>query len=223
MFDAGFEFINEEFFCQRVTPQELDDRLDQAWRHFGTRFFRYNLAITEAELRFVIPLRIRLADLSFSKSQRRILNNNLDLQTRIGPAEVSPAIEELFDRHKTRFSDPAPDSIREVLGDEPAIAPADGHQVSVALGDRIVAASYFDVGARSVSSVYAVFDPELSRRSLGNFTLLKEIEFAIETGKEFFHLGYTYAGRSFYDYKKRFRALERYDWRGNWTEYEKGL
>ena len=62
-----------------------------------------------------------------------------------------------------------------------------------------------------------MFDPELSDRGLGIFTMLKEIEFAIADGKEFYYQGYSYEGESFYDYKKRFRGTEWYDWKGSWT------
>ena len=61
-----------------------------------------------------------------------------------------------------------------------------------------------------------MFEPSFASRSLGIFTLLKEIEFAKENGKSYFHLGYSYEGESFYDYKKRFRATEEYDWTGIW-------
>ena len=66
-----------------------------------------------------------------------------------------------------------------------------------------------------------MFDPARAERGLGIFTLLKEIEFAIETGREFYYLGYAYDGPSFYDYKKRFRAAEAFDWRGNWIPFER--
>ena len=46
--------------------------------------------------------------------------------------------------------------------------------------------------------------------------MLKEIEFAQENGKEFYYQGYAYEGESFYDYKKRFRGTEVFDWKGNW-------
>ena len=47
--------------------------------------------------------------------------------------------------------------------------------------------------------------------------MLKEIEFAIENGKEFYYQGYAYEGESFYDYKKRFRGTEFFGWDGNWV------
>ena len=100
--------------------------------------------------------------------------------------------------------------------------PATTNEVCVYDGGRFLAASFLDIGRRATSAIYAMFEPELSARSLGIFMILKEIEYSIEQGMEHFHLGYSYEGPSFYDYKKRFRALEAFDWRGNWTEYKSG-
>ena len=44
-------------------------------------------------------------------------------------------------------------------------------------------------------------------------------DFAFENGKKYYYHGYAYEGISFYDYKKRFRALESYDWQGNWEDF----
>ena len=79
LLDADFRLINEEFYAESVTPEQLDKLLADAWRHFGTHFFRYNLGVYQNEIRRVMPLRIRLADFHLSKSQRRILRKNEDL------------------------------------------------------------------------------------------------------------------------------------------------
>ena len=62
-----------------------------------------------------------------------------------------------------------------------------------------------------------MFDPAFAHRSLGIFTMLKEIAFAMENGKEFYYQGYSYEGPSFYDYKNVFAGLRAYDWNGNWS------
>jgi leucyl-tRNA---protein transferase len=86
--------------------------------------------------------------------------------------------------------------------------------------EKLLAKSFFDVGADSISSVYGIFEPEITERSLGILTMLLEIDFAIKNGKKFYYHGYAYEGNSFYDYKKRFRALERFDWQGNWESWQ---
>jgi len=216
LLDGDIIFINEEFFADRVTPVQLDTLLADGWRHFGTQFFRYSLGVHEAEIRRVIPLRIRLASFSPSKSQRRVLRQNADLEVTIRPVEIDDESAALFQRHKRRFKFGVPESLHDFLSDDPANVPCEAFEVAVHHQRKLVAASYFDLAASSVSAVYGMFDPDLATRSLGIFTMLKEIEFAISNGKEFYYQGYAYEGESFYDYKKRFRATESFDWKGNW-------
>ncbi|MEP6705635.1 MAG: GNAT family N-acetyltransferase, partial [Acidobacteriota bacterium] len=208
MLDANFTFINEEVLADRITPQQLDHLLAAGWRHFGTHFFRYNLGVYESDIRRVIPLRVRLARYSPSKSQRRVLRQNEDVSTVIRPLEITDEAEALFEKHKHRFRAGVPDSIDDFVSRHSELMPCEALQLDVRIGERLIAASYFDVGHRSVSAIYGMFDPEFSARSLGNYTMLKEIDFAVENKKEFYYQGYSYEGESFYDYKKRFRGTE---------------
>ncbi len=213
-------FINDEFHAESVSPAQMDGLLAGGWRHFGTHFFRYSFGIYDMEIRNVIPLRIRIADFSLSKSQRRVLRRNSDLEVLVRPVEITPEKEELFERHKLRFDHGVPNSIYDFLSREPACLPCDALEAAVYDRGRLLATSFFDVGERAISGIYAMFEPTESRRSLGIFTMLKEIEFAIENRKEFYYQGYCYEGESYYDYKKGFRGTEIYDWNGNWESFE---
>ncbi len=216
MINDRLEIINEEFYAEAISPAQLDLLLADGWRHFGTHFFRYNLGMYEDEIRRVLPLRIRLTDFNFSKSQRRVLRRNSDLNVKIQPIAITDETHDLFDRHKRRFKSGVPDSIDDFLSHDPANEPTTGIEVNARLNDELLAASFFDVGKASVSSIYGIFEPTEHARSLGIFTMLKEIEYARETGKTFFYPGYAYEGESFYDYKKRFSALEQFDWKSEW-------
>lgn len=220
MHDFATTFLNEEFEAATVSPAELDGYLESGWRHFGTHFFRYNLGIYRDEIRRVIPLRIRLSEFSPSKSQSRVLRKNTGLRCEIRPIEITTEVEELFERHRLRFKQHPPDSLYTFLSPDPANTPCDGLELAVYEHDRLVATSFFDIGGSSLSGIYAVFDPAESNRSLGIFTMLKEIEFAIDGDKQFYYQGYCYSGESFYDYKKRFRGTEGFDWNGNWKSLE---
>jgi arginine-tRNA-protein transferase len=136
----------------------------------------------------------------------------------VSPVNITPEKESLFDRHKQRFTFGIPDTIYDFVPGGPASTPCGEVEISVYSEQRLVAASYFDIAEQSVSSIYAMFEPSESSRGLGIFTLLKEIETALELGKEFLYLGYCYEGKSFYDYKKRFRGTEMYNWRGTWRK-----
>ena len=63
-----------------------------------------------------------------------------------------------------------------------------------------------------------MFEPVTKDRSLGIFTMLKEIEYSIQTGCEYYYQGYAYEGESFYDYKKRFASTYVFDWNDKWLE-----
>ena len=214
---ADFEYINQAFEADKVTPAQLDTLLANGWRHFGTYFFRYNLGMVGDDIRLVTPLRIRLSEFSFSKSQRRVLRDNADLTIKIEPLSVDVQAEELFHRHKLRFDHHPPETIYEFLSRDAGSSPCETKQIRVFDNEKLIAVSYFDVGQRACSGVYAIFEPSESKRGLGIFTMLKEIEFAIESGREFYYQGYAYEGESFYDYKKRFRGTELFNWKDGWS------
>ncbi|MBV6496377.1 MAG: arginine-tRNA-protein transferase [Acidobacteria bacterium] len=218
-------FINESFYADSISPAKMDILLSRAWRHFGNHFYRYNLSlydIYDDDIRRVLPLRVRLEDFSFSKSQRRTLRRNSDLRCEIRPIQITDESNDLFDRHRVRFKHSVPDSIYCFLSSEPATEPTPASELAVYDENRLVAISYFDEGVTATSGIYAAFDPEMPDRRLGIFTMLKEIEYSIETGRSFYYPGFAYEGESFYDYKKRFRALEVFDWRDRWLPYVKG-
>ena len=213
-------FINEEFYAQKVSAREMDALWARGWRHFGTHFFRYNLGFYENEIRLVLPLRTRLSDFTLSKSQRRILRKNQDLQTAIRPVVFTEEKEILFERHKQRFKSGVPDSIYDFLDRNASDTPCETLEICVYDQNKLLAASFFDVGESAVSSVYAMFSPDAASRSLGIFTMLLEMDYAQKNGKSFYYQGYCYSGNSYYDYKKRFSGLENFDWRANWNNYE---
>ncbi len=215
-----FPLIDEEFHTDFARPDQTDMLLENGWRHFGTHFYRYNIGFYRSDFRRVIPLRIRLSEFSLSKSQRRVLRRNNGLTVEIKPIEIDCGVDELFDRHKRRFDHGVPDSIYDFLSRDPARSPCEAKEIRVTDGDNLLGVSYFDIGKNATSGIYAMFEPEEKNRSLGIFTMLKEIEFSIDNRKQFYYQGYCYDGESFYDYKKRFSGIEAYDWIGNWRPLE---
>lgn len=212
-------YVNEQMFLTRVEPPRLDLLLASGWRHFGTFFFRYSLIPAQGRIREVIPLRIRLDRFTPSRSQRRILRRNQDLSVVIRPSLIDDTREDLFDRHKQRFTDNVPDSLHDFLSDQPATIPCTNHEICAFLDDRLVAVSFLDLGRSSASAVCAIFEPDLSARSLGIFLILRGIEYAKSLDLKYYYPGYAYRGASHYDYKKGFSGLEMLDWSHGWRDY----
>jgi leucyl-tRNA---protein transferase len=113
-----------------------------------------------------------------------------------------------------------PESIYNFISRDPDDSPCDVKELRVTKEGELLAVSYFDVGSNSTSGIYAMFEPTITTRSLGIFTMLKEIEYSRQTGRKFYYQGYAYQGPSFYDYKKRFRGTEAFDWRHEWVAYD---
>ena len=200
----------------------MDHLLANGWRHAGVHFYRYNMAFHQGALTSVIPLRILLRDFSASKSQRRNHRKNTAAGFRVivRPTEVTAEKERLFQEHKSKFVDNIPDSLYDFLSMDPDTVPCPGGEVSVYDDDRLIAASFFDIGEDSLSTIYGMYDLDYHNRGLGIYTMLLEIEHAQRLKKQFYYHGYCYGCPSFYDYKKAFQAVQAFNWDGQWHPWE---
>ena len=214
MFTTGL--IEDHEYRQKVSPEELDGLLATGWRHFGTLFFRYNAAVMEKKLQFILPLRIELAEWKATRSQKRVVKKNADLRTEIRTATIDREKQAMFFRHSLRFTENKPTSLEDFLHPEPAEIPCRCEEVAVFLGEKLVAVSFLAIGKDSVSSIYGIFEPKYASRSLGVYTMLEEIKYAQELGVKYYYSGYSTLGPSRYDYKKGFEAVYAYDWGGQW-------
>lgn len=200
-----------------IDTKNLEILLQNGWRHFGTHFYRYSLNVHEGEVCEVWPLRIRLSEFTFRKSQRKILSKaRKAFDSKIQPAQIDKERNRLFEIHKQRFKENIPNHLTDFISPLPFLFPTQAKEVAIFKNGKLVACSYFDVSDRSTSSIYAMFDPKYKNYSLGTYTLLVEIDFALREQMDFVYLGYGYNLPSFYDYKKGFNALERFNWKGKW-------
>ncbi|NJO03167.1 MAG: arginine-tRNA-protein transferase [Bacteroidia bacterium] len=204
-----------------VSPLELDLLLADGWRHFGTFFFRDRMSWNERKLCQIIPLRIDLRRFNFTKSQRKVLRRNQDVRVIFRKAFIDYEKEDLFYKHCVRFTHNVPNSVYDFLSPQPDCIPCQTWECCLFdESGKLYAVSFFDVGLNATSSVYAMFDPAYAQRSPGLHTLLAEIIYAIERRKAYLYTGYAFREPSHYDYKKKFRATQFYDWQGNWANFE---
>lgn len=216
-----YPLVMEERRCRAVPPEQLDRLLNLGWRHFGPTFFRYSLFVGERSMRWVQPVRVDLHRCELTASQRRIWRRNADLEVAAAPARLDAEHEELFCRHRTRFQDDVPPSLADFFGHDLAGYPCPLLEISARLHGRLVAASFLDLGVECVSSVYAIFDPEFFRRSLGIATMLWEMEEGRRRGAHFYHPGYAFHDCPSMDYKKQFHGSEWFDWQSGWRPLER--
>ena len=212
-------YVNDYSMRRRATPAEMDRCWAQGWRHFGTYFFRYSTAEHDGAPHTVLPLRIDLTKFAPSRSQKRTTARNRDLRVDFRDTFVDEVKEALFHRHKQRYQHNVPESIYNFLSPRPAHEPCRNREIAVYAGERLIAVSFLDLGAEAVSAVYAMFEPDEARRSLGIFTILAGIDRARALNCRYYYPGYAYREPSFYDYKKNFAGLEYLDWETGWRPY----
>jgi len=210
----------DEYFIALEVPPEYMDRLWAAgWRHFGWYFFRYRTSWHDGKKYSVIPMRIDLARFEPSRSQKRVLGRNADLEVVIRPSFVDAEKRWLFEAHSLRFERDRPSGLDNFLSPEPATVPCTNREVAVFSEGRLVGVTFLDVGAHATSAVYAIHDPAESKRSLGIFMMLESIRYSRELDCRYYYHGYAYREPYSYDYKKRFSALEYYRWDAGWRPY----
>jgi len=201
----------EFFLASRLSAEEVAGCLDGGWRKFGPYYFRPSCP----DCRLCIPLRVPTATFVPSRSQRRVLRQNRDLQVTFGPLRPDDRLFALYRAHsRIRFG-------REVGREEFLLnfylPSCPSLQTEIRLDGDLVGAGLLDAGSDCLSSVYFFFDPRLSGRSLGIFSALLEIGHARHLGLPFYHLGYFVPGCASMAYKDHFRPREHYDWsRRSW-------
>jgi arginine-tRNA-protein transferase len=169
------------------------------------------------------PIRVPVATFKPTKSQRRALNRNQDLELDYGPPE--PTEEKLdlhnrfvkarFDRGEAGFE--TLDAYSEVFGPSPVTT----QEMRIRKDGKLIGLGLVDLLPDVLSSVYFYFDPEESRRSLGTFSAIQEIEWARRTGRTYVYFGYYIAGCREMNYKSRFGPCELLNADGQWVPVER--
>lgn len=206
----------EQFFARELNEKEMASLLADGWRKFGIHFFRPSCP----ECISCLPLRVKTQSFTPSKSQKRNLKNNRNIEVKFGPLSYSPRIYEIYRAHSMeRFSQTT--SLEDFLFAfySPSCPVL---QSEYYLDGELIGVGFLDKGEDSLSSVYFFFDPDYSKLGIGTFSILKEIEHARSLGLPYYYLGYYVPGCGSMAYKDTFRPREHYDWEGkNWVDGEK--
>ena len=163
-----------------------------------------------------VSARIPAGDYQFSRSERKVLARNTDLQRHIVEAEATLEQFDLLRRYlHTRHAGGGmaemtwPDYVAMVEDTavrthviEYRLRPTDGGP-----GD-LIACALVDTMGDGLSLVYSYYDPTVTRRSLGSFMILDHVAQAGELNLPYVYLGYWVRGSTKMDYKVRFSPIE---------------
>ncbi len=169
-----------------------------------------------AECAACLSSRIRVADFTPSKSQRRALRRNRALtRDALSPWATEDQFT-LFRRYlESRHADGgmADMDIFEfaaMIEETPVRSRVVEYSTPEGDNRELAAVCLTDVLDDGLSMVYSFFDPDRDRDSLGTYVILDHIRLARESGLPYVYLGYWVPGSPKMDYKVRFSALEIY-------------
>jgi arginine-tRNA-protein transferase len=157
-----------------------------------------------------VATRLPVAEFRPSRSQRRCLSRNADLDMRLLPLVFEEAHYRLYRRYQTaRHAGGGMDQddreqfrgflLQSRVDSVLAEFSLDGVVVMVALVDKLI---------DGLSAVYTFFDPDLDQRSLGTFGVLSQIKLARDIGLPYVYLGYWIEECGKMAYKRGYRPLE---------------
>lgn len=157
-----------------------------------------------------ISVRIPVKQFQPNRAQRRCLARNADLELAIVPARRSRENFALYRRYLASrhpgggMDDPSPENFDSFL----ACRWSPTQFMELRLAGELVAVAVTDVVPDALSAVYTFYEPELAHRSLGTYCILRQVQRALEDGRDYLYLGFWLRDHPKMDYKRAFRPLE---------------
>ena len=205
---------------QGDNAEKLNDSLSQqGFRRSQNVLYRPSCADCSA----CLSARIDVSAFKASKTQRRVLKRNLDLQRSATSPWASEDQYALFRNYlDSRHADGGMADM-DVFEFAAMIeeTPVRSRVVEYTQpgSDDLIGVSLTDVLADGLSMVYSFYTPEMPRRSLGTYMILDHIDIALEAGLSYVYLGYWVPGSQKMGYKSKFSGLEVY-LQGRWQKLE---
>lgn len=206
-------WVTDSFSTRSLDPAVYEKLLADGWRRSGRTLYRNECPGCRA----CIPIRVPVERFSPSKSQRRTLRRNVDVECTLVPAGFREESYRLYQRyireHHGAKGMISRDSYHEFLVDS-AVPSAEMHY---RVDGTLIGVGWIDLLPGGFSSVYFAFDPDHGRRSLGTYSVLREIEETRRRHGRWYYLGFYVPRSPTMDYKGRFVPHELLLAPGVWT------
>ena len=203
----------EEYLLEDVSEVEFEYLLAHGVRHFGDYFFRPRCQ----DCYQCIPIRVRTDEFKPTRNQKRALSSCKDVEVRIGDPRYTEEKFLLYLTHKERFF-----SLQDDVEDKQNfrlsfyVNTPFGIEFEYYIDDKLIGVALADKTSQSFSAIYTFYKIPDKKMSLGTFSVLKQIDYALQNRIKNFYLGYYIADNSSLVYKARFRPNEIYmdgEWR----------
>ncbi len=197
-------WITHAFRAPQLDSALYEQLIAEGWRRSGTVFYRN--ACPSCNL--CIPLRIPVDAFTPTKSQRRVARRNADVRVAITQPQYREDLFQLYRAYQryqhNRDDDETADTFREFLCESPLTS----KMMLYYAEERLIGIGWVDVLPESISSVYYAFHPDHAWRSLGTYSVIREVQYAAHRNRRYLHLGFYVPGSRKMAYKGRFRPNE---------------
>jgi leucyl-tRNA---protein transferase len=152
-----------------------------------------------------VPIRLHPKMFRPNRNQRRVLNRNTDVETKIGCLRPTPENLTLCEKflqcrypHKNNtakgyFSGFFLNTITTTV------------EFQYRISGRLIGDGIVDIGDNWMNAVYFFFDQDEGRRSLGTLNILTMVKYCLQQNIEYLYLGYCIGNVPAMSYKERFR------------------
>lgn len=186
---------------------ELYNRLsDLGFRRSG----RYVYTPRCASCKACIPIRIDAAAFAPNRTQRKCLSHNQDLTVELVDSVDSDEHYPLYEsyisarHHDGDMYPPSRTQYQDFIG-------RPWHSTTfleMRSRGKLLGCAVTDWLRNGLSAIYTYFDPNETRRSLGTFAILQQIEAVLGRGKQYVYLGFWIRDSAKMNYKVRYRPVE---------------
>ena len=204
---ATLQFVDPELALSDALVIGLNDN---GFRRSGAHYYRPRCSGCNA----CTALRVPVADFRPSRSQQRCLRSNIDLVSRWSHAAAAD-----HDRYYPLYANyissrhaegdmypPTREQYDSFIG---AGLPSTGY-LEFYLGSDLLMVAQTDQFGHGLSSVYTFYNPVETKRGLGTYAILKQIDLANKLGLPFLFLGYWVEHSPKMAYKQKFQRHERF-------------
>lgn len=194
------EWVTYNFFSHELEGAIYETLISKGFRRSGISFYLNRCpGCTRC-----IPLRVDVESFQPSRSQKRAVKKNRSIKVTRERAAFDEETFELYRRYSlykhVSEDDPGPEGYIAFLID----SPVETEIMRYYLDERLVGAGWIDILPNSISSVYFAYEPELSRNSLGVYSVIKEIELCRELNKSWLQMGFWVEGSEKMAYKSSY-------------------
>lgn len=198
----GRQWHSYMFRAEKLEDQIYESLITMGFRRSGRFFYKNNCP----GCRECVSIRVPVRSFTMSRSQRRTWKRNRDVTVTWHPVRFDQESLRLYQNYSVQKhgSDATEQNYRDFLINTAVTT----IMMRYYLGLDLVGIGWVDVLPRSLSSVYFAYDPAYSKRRLGVFSVLREIELTKELGKQYLHLGFWVNNCRSMNYKEQYRPYE---------------